>query len=73
MSRETGQTTGPFHGKNKAFREGKNDSFSAVGRLSKGNTGVAVHLYENMHAKVALDYESLPSFIPYNRFEAKDE
>lgn len=73
VSRETGQITGPFHGENKTFREGKNDSFSAVGRLYKGNTGVAVHLYENMYAKVALDYESLPTFISYNCFEAQDE
>ena len=54
-SRETGRTTGPFHGRNQSLREGKNDSFSAVGRLYKGNAGVAVHLYENMYAKVRLD------------------
>ena len=51
-SRETGRTTGPFHGKNQSFRDGKNDSFGAVGWLYKGNAGAAVHLYENMYAKV---------------------
>lgn len=73
VSHVTGRTTGPFHGKRQSFRDGKNDSFSALGRLYKGNAGVAVHLYENMYAKVPLDYESLPPFVQYNRVEAQDD
>lgn len=72
-SREPVRITGPFHGKNQSFRMDKNESFSAVGRLYKGNAGVAVYLYENMYAKVSLEYASLPIFIPYNRVEAQYE
>jgi len=68
-SRETRKTIGLFHGENKAFRKCKNDSFSAVGWLYKATTDVSVHLYENMHAKIPLDFKSLPSFITYNRFK----
>lgn len=69
VSRETGKISDSFHGRNKSFREGKNDTFSAVGWLHRERSGVAVHLYQNMHARVSLDYDTLPACISYNRVE----
>ena len=72
-SREAKRITGPFFGRNQSFREGKNDSFSAVGWLHSESNWVSVHLYENMYAKVSLDYASLPAFISYNRTQEQGE
>ena len=54
VSRGTGKISDSFHGRNKSFREDKNNNFSAVGWLHRGQSGVAVHLYENIHASVVL-------------------
>ena len=72
-SREAKRITGPFFGRNQSFREGKNDSFSAVGWLHSESNWVSVHLYENMYAKVSLDYASLPAFISYKRTQEQGE
>ena len=62
-----------FHGRNRSFRECKNDSFSAVGWLYRRQTGIAVHLYENMYARVPLDFSSLPSCFSFNYVKVKDD
>ena len=58
-----------FEGRNKSFRAGKNESFSAVGYLRQDNSAPLVHLYENLYAKVPLAYERLPPFLTSSRFE----
>lgn len=72
VSRGTGLASDVFHGWNKAFREGKNESFSAVGKLYRDHTGIGVHLYENMYARVPLNYHLLPHCIKFNRVELRD-
>jgi len=69
ISLETGKILDTFQGRNKSLRVGKNDSFSAVGRLRREAIAPRVHLYENMYAKVPLDYPSLPTCVSYNRVE----
>jgi hypothetical protein len=65
-------SSGIFHGRNKSFREGKNDSFSAVGWLYQSQSGIGVHLYENAHARVPLDFSALPPPIEFNRVQVED-
>jgi hypothetical protein len=69
VSLETGKSSGIFHGRNKAFREGKNDTFSAVGFLSRSRSGASVHLYENMYSRNQLLFGSLPACISFNRID----
>jgi hypothetical protein len=70
---KSGQSSpGIFHGRNKSFREGKNDSFSAVGWLYRSQSGVGVHLYENAHARVPLDFSAFPQSIQFNRVQVED-
>lgn len=71
ISVKTGQISDFFEGLNRSFRPGKNDSFSAVGLLKCTVEGPVVHLYENMHAKVPLEYSRLPEGITYTRFEVQ--
>jgi hypothetical protein len=56
-----------YHGKNQSLRVNKNESFSAVGWLYTNQNGVGVHIYENMFAKIPINYETLPSCIQFNR------
>jgi hypothetical protein len=62
-----------FHGKNKLFQEGKNTSFSALGRLRKrpfsADESLDVTLFENIHAKVPVDYDALPACFKVVRAE----
>ena len=70
LSKQSRQVVHSFYGRNASFRDGKNESFSAVGQLrSEGSwaTSVQVHIYENVYAKVPLRYESLPACITFNR------
>lgn len=69
ISRKTGLASEVFHGRNKAFREDKNSTFSAVGHLSTGLTGINVHIYENIHSKCPLDYDLLPPCIHFSRIQ----
>lgn len=70
LSVESGQILDSFHGRNKSFREDKNHSFSAVGQLRTEPTGtIAVHLYENIYARVPLPYAAFPPCITFNRIE----
>jgi len=64
---ETDQVSHPFHGKNRTLREDTNTSFSAIGHLYIGKNGPGIHLYENMYAKVPIDFQNLPSCINWNR------
>jgi hypothetical protein len=73
VSRTGKSTSGIFHGQKKALREDKNNSFSAVGWLHRNQDGVAVHLYENMYAKLPLNYESLPPAMQYNRVQSQGD
>lgn len=75
ISVKTGEILDSFEGRNKSFRSGKNDSFSAVGLLRCTTVGPVVHLYENVYAKVPLEYSDLPECVNYTRFEinAHDE
>lgn len=69
VSLDTGKILDAFHGRNKSLRAGKNDSFSAVGRLRREAIAPHVHVYENIYAKIPLDYASLPTCVSYNRVE----
>jgi hypothetical protein len=68
VSRTRGSTSGVFYDRNSSFREGKNDTFSAVGWLSRRPGGVFIHLYENAYAKVPINYDALPPCIQFERF-----
>ncbi len=66
-----------FHGQNKSFQDCKNTSFSALGRLKKqpvttGET-LRVTLFENVYAKVPIDYTSLPACFEVISFERPAE
>ena len=67
ISRTRGTNAALVHDRNQSFREGKNESFSAVGWLYKGRDAIAVHLYENIYSHVALDFAALPPCIEFNR------
>jgi hypothetical protein len=71
LARESRVASGVFHGRNQSLREGKNDSFSAVGWLHKSSLGTGVHLYENVYARVPLQFELLPECIQFNRVEVE--
>jgi hypothetical protein len=68
IARSSGKIADAYHGRNKSFREKKNDSFSAVGRIFASRNGVVIDLYENVHAQNPIDYSSVPSFIEVTRF-----
>jgi len=61
-----------FHGRNSSFRENRNTSFSAVGRLHKTNSVPTVHLYENIFAKNPLNFSSLPKCFEVTRIALED-
>lgn len=69
VSVATGEIVDSFNGRNQSLRLGKNDSFSAIGHLRREPSGPTVRLYENLYAKVPLDYATLPACLPYNRVE----
>lgn len=50
-----------FHGDGKSFQATKNTSFSAVGRLKEDRAGVKVTLFENIYAKIPIDFGILPA------------
>jgi hypothetical protein len=64
-----GRVAGAFHGHNKALQKSKNTSFSAIGRLRQEHDGsLSVTLFENVHARVPLDYGALPACFEVIRF-----
>ncbi len=67
----SGRIVDSFHGDNKAFQPAKNTSFSALARLRESGRerAVTVTIFENVHAKVPLPYDSLPSCFEVVRVE----
>ncbi len=64
-----GETSSLFQGRNDELQESKNTSFSAVGRLSDRGGNLAVTLFENVHSKVKIAYELLPTSFDVKRVE----
>lgn len=53
-----------YHGQRKSFQRSKNTSFSALARLREHggpDASITLTLFENIHARVPLDYEALPA------------
>lgn len=73
IDRNSGKIADSFHGDNKSFHECKNTSFSALGRLMRHpystDETLSVTLFENIHAKVPIDYDALPTCFEVVRFE----
>ncbi len=62
MEIETRRIVDRFHGDGKSFQRNKNTSFSALGRLKEGRGNeVWFTLFENIHARVPIDYDMLPA------------
>lgn len=68
MGVDTRKITASFYGENKSFQRDKNTSFSALGRLMEHRQSVSVTLFENMFAKVKIDYDALPQCFDVVRF-----
>lgn len=64
-----GRITDSFQGRNRSFRKGKNESFSAVGAMYRTQGGIRVEIYENVFARNPLDYSRLPASIHAIRVE----
>ncbi len=61
ISNESHRVLERFYGDGKALHASKNTSFSALGRLKQGRGDrIGVTLFENIHAKVPLDYKIMP-------------
>jgi hypothetical protein len=70
LDRGIGEIVDSFHGRNAKLRVAVNTSFSAVGRLKQSGGGaVEVTLFENIHARVPLNYEALPVCLEVVRVE----
>jgi len=69
LDKRTRQVSEPFNGRNQSVQEGKNASFSAVGRLTDrgGHTNIA--LFENLFAKVQVPWEQLPGCFEVQRVQ----
>lgn len=67
---ETREIVDRFHGHNKSFQQTKNTSFSALSRLKEGRGGsISVTLFENVHAKIPINYDALPAAFEVVRVE----
>jgi hypothetical protein len=62
-----------FNGKNQSLQEGKNTSFSAVGRLCDRGGKTTVTLFENVFSKLTVPYEQLPACFEVRRVEVSTE
>jgi hypothetical protein len=59
---ESGRVLDRCHGDNKSFHSFKNTSFSALGRIKEcRDNKVCITIFENIHARVPLDYDTLPA------------
>lgn len=67
----SGKIVDSFHGENKSFQPSKNTSFSALGRLEERRDSIGVTLFENIHARVAIDYSALPACFKVIKFERR--
>lgn len=59
--------TNSFQGRNSSLRDGKNESFSAIGSLKETQRGVEVQVYENIYAENHLDFSKIPNCIEVTR------
>jgi hypothetical protein len=64
---QRGEIKDSFYGRNSRLREDQNTSFSAVGHLVDCADGPRVHLFENVYARVPLDFPSLPACVNVTR------
>ncbi|MCH8312475.1 MAG: hypothetical protein IID17_05770 [Nitrospinae bacterium] len=63
------QVSDSYHGRNASFHIDKNTSFSAVGLLRQSQERATVRLYENVFAKIPLNFASLPNCMEVVRVE----
>ena len=61
-----------FHARRDEFQEGKNTSFSALGRLADRGGRLTVTLFENERSKLKVPYELLPPCFEVKRFEVSN-
>jgi hypothetical protein len=69
IDRNSGAIVDSFHGHNKSFQQSKNTSFSALGRIKEHRDSISITLFENIHAKIAIDYGALPACFDVVRVE----
>jgi hypothetical protein len=69
LDTRTNTITHSFQGRNRALRDDKNTSFSAVGYLNKTQRGIEVLIYENIYAENRLDFLKIPKCIETTRIE----
>lgn len=62
-----------FRGKNKSFRADKNTSFSAVCGLYSRGGKLSLTLYENVFAKLPLNFDTLPACFEFQRIVMEEE
>jgi len=67
ISRSSGKIVDSFQGKNRSLAVEKNTSFSAVGGIYTARADVTVVIYENVFAKNAIDFSSIPACIDARR------
>jgi len=58
-----------FHGENSKCQPKSNTSFSAIGGIYQRGANIEVRIYENVYARVPIDYASLPSCIHAHRIQ----
>jgi hypothetical protein len=73
LDKKTRQSSEMFNGKNQSLQEGKNTSFSAVGRLCDRGGKTTVTLFENVFSKLTVPYEQLPACFEVRRVEVSTE
>jgi hypothetical protein len=73
LDKKTRQSSETFNGKNQSLQEGKNTSFSSVGRLCDRGGKTTVTLFENVFSKLTVPYEQLPACFEVRRVEVSIE
>jgi hypothetical protein len=73
IDKNTRQASEIFNGKKQSLQQGKNTSFSAVGRLCDRGGKTTVTLFENTFALVGVPYEQLPPCFDVRRCEVSSE
>ena len=61
-----------YHGKNDKCQPNTNTSFSVIGGIYKRGGSPQIEIYENVYAKVPIDYASLPSSINAHRIDLQN-
>jgi hypothetical protein len=70
---ETGTASDWFNGKDQMLQQSKNTSFSAVGHLCNRGGKTTITLYENVFAKVKVDYSQLPACFDARRIDVSTD